>query len=124
MKRTIIIAFVAAVLALSAGQALALQTGTWTCMGYTITVTPDDPDNPNLSGTIEISKVDDYATVDLAGTYVRELGRRPATVVSIAGTITTPDGTTDVAREFTFSPGPQKTVWKTVISWIESQIVG
>lgn len=124
MKRTIIIGFVVALLALSAGQLLALQTGTWTCMGYTITIIPDDPDNPNLSGTIQIVKSDDYADVNLSGTYLREDGRRPATVVSIAGTITTPDGTIDVAREFTFSPGPQKTVWKTIISWIESQIVG
>jgi len=124
MRRTIVIAFVVALLALSATQLLALQTGTWTCMGYTITVTPDDPDNPNLSGTIEIVKSDDYADVYLTGTYTRELGKKPATVVSIAGTITTPDGETSVARSFKFVPGPQKTVWKTVISWIESQIVG
>lgn len=123
MRRTIIFAFVVALIALSAGQLLAIQSGTWTCMGYTITVTPDDPDNPNLSGTIQIVKSDDYADVNVTGTYYKETGKRPATVVDIAGTITTPDGEISVAREFTFVPGPQKTVWKTVISWIESQIV-
>ncbi len=122
MKKTIIIGFVAALLALSAGQLLALQTGTWTCMGYTITVTPDDADNPNLSGTIEIVKVDDYASVNVSGTYEKGVGRRPVTVVSISGTITTPDGDNEISHEFTFDPGPQRTLWKTVISWIESQI--
>ena len=123
MKKTIIIGFVVALLALSAVQLLALQTGTWTCMGYAITVTPDDPDNPSLSGTIQIVKSDDYADVNLSGTYQREDGRRPVTVVNIEGTITTPDGEFSVAREFKFLPGPQKTVWKTIISWVESQIV-
>lgn len=123
MKKTIIIGFVVALLALSAGQLLALQTGTWTCMGYTITVTPDDPSNPNQSGTIQIVKSDDYADVSVSGTYQRESGKKPVTVVDIAGTITTPDGEFDIARQFSFQPGPQNTVWKTVISWIESQIV-
>jgi hypothetical protein len=124
MKRTLIVAFVLAMLALSAGQLFALQTGTWTCMGYTITITPDDPDNPNLSGTIQIVKSDDYADVNVSGTYVKDQGRKPAIVVDLAGTITTPDGEILVARQFKFVPGPQKTVWKTVISWLESQIAG
>jgi hypothetical protein len=124
MKKTIIIGFAVALLALSASQVLALQTGTWTCMGYTITVTPNDPDNPGLGGAIQIVKSDDYADVNVSGTYWKEQGRRPATVVDLAGTVTTPDGETQVARQFKFQPGPQKTVWKTVISWLESQIVG
>lgn len=124
MKRTIIIAAVVALLALSTTALFALQTGTWTCMGYTITVTPDDPENPNLSGTIQIVKSDDYADVNVTGTYWREDGKKPATIVDISGTITTPDGEFLVEREFKFLPGPQKTVWKTIISWLESQIVG
>lgn len=124
MKRTIIIGLVVALLALGAAQLYALQTGTWTCMGYTITVTPDDPENPNLSGTIQIVKSDDYADVNVTGVYWREDGKKPATVVEISGTITTPDGEFAVARQFKFLPGPQKTVWKTIISWLESQIVG
>jgi len=122
MKRMIMVGFVLALLALSAAQVFALQTGTWTCMGYTITITPDDADNPNLSGTIAIFKSDDCATIDVSGTYLRSEGKRPATVVSVAGTITTEDGIIDVAREFTFQPGPQKTVWKTILSWLESEI--
>jgi hypothetical protein len=74
------------------------------------------------SGTIEITKSDDYATVDVAGTYYKEDGKRPATVVSIAGTIETPDGIEEVEREFTFSPGPKKTIWKTILCWLESEI--
>lgn len=128
MKSTTLIAFVVALLALSAGQLLALQTGTWTCMGYTITITPDDADNPNLSGTISITKSDAAAEiyVDIAGTYVREQSKRPQTVVAVSGTITTPDAPTgeSVSKDFTFSPGPQKTVWKSIISWIESEIAG
>lgn len=124
MRRTIVIGFVIALLALSTAQVMALQTGTWLCMGYTITITPDDPDNPNLSGTIEITYSDEEAGISVAidGTYVREDGRRPATVVDVAGTITTLDGVESVARQFTFDPGPKKTVWKTIISWIESEI--
>lgn len=124
MKRTVIVGCVAALLALTATQLLALQTGTWTCMGYTITVTPDDPDNPSLAGSIQIVKSDDYADVNVAGRYWKESGKKPATVVDIAGTITTPDGEIQVARQFRFQPGPQKTIWKTIISWLESQIVG
>lgn len=124
MRSTVLIGLAVALLALSAGQLLALQTGTWECMGYTITIVPDDPDNPNLSGTISITKSDDYAEVNIAGTYVRAEGKRPALNVSVAGTITTPDGVIEVARDFTFEPGPKKTVWKTIISWIESQIAG
>lgn len=124
MKKTIIIGLVAALLALGAGQLLALQTGTWECMGYTIVITPDDPDNPNLSGTISITKVDEAAEVNVAGTYARAEGRRPALTVSVAGTITTPDGVIEVARDFTFLPGPQKSVWKTIVCWLESQIAG
>jgi len=124
MKRTIIIVSVVALLALSATALLALQTGTWTCMGYTITVTPDDPEDPSLSGTIEIIKSDDYADVYVTGTYWKDTGKKPATTVDISGTITTPDGEFLVAREFKFLPGPQKTVWKTILSWLESQIVG
>lgn len=124
MKRTLIVAFVLAMLALSAGQSFALQAGTWDCMGYTITVTPDDPENPNLSGAITIVKSDDYADVNVSGTYARAEGRRPAIVVDVAGTITTPDGVLEVARQFKFLPGPQKSVWKTVVSWLESEIAG
>jgi hypothetical protein len=122
MKTTLVVAFVVAILALSAGQLLAIETGTWECMGYTITVTPTDPDNPNLAGTIEITKADDVAEVYVSGTYARADGKKPATIVDVAGTITTPDGVIDVARVFTFEPGPKKSVWKTVVSWIESQI--
>lgn len=122
MKTRIIVGLVVALIALGAAQAFALQTGTWDCMGYTITITPDDPDNPNLSGTILITKSDDAADVNVAGTYVRSEGKRPATTVDVAGTITTPDGVIEIARVFTFQPGPQKTVWKSIISWIESSI--
>lgn len=122
MKRTMIVGFLAALLVLSAGQLLALQTGTWECMGYTITITPDDPENPNLSGTISITKVDEYAEVNVAGTYLRAEGKKPVLTVSVAGTITTGDGDIEVARDFTFQPGPQKSVWKTIICWLESQI--
>jgi len=124
MKRTIIIGFVVALLALSATQLLALQAGTWTCMGYTITVTPDDPANPDLAGAITIDKSDDYAIVDVDGRYWKESGRRPITVVDIEGTIQTEDGVIDVARQFKFPPGPQKTVWRSVVAWLEGQIVG
>jgi len=123
MKKTLLIGFVVALLALGVSQAFALQTGTWTCMGYTITVTPDDPTNPNLSGKIQIVKSDDYADVNVAGTYYKSTGKKPATIVDVSGTITTPDGDYQVARKFTFEPGPQNTIWKTVISWLESQIV-
>jgi len=124
MKRTITIGFVVALLALSATQLLALDTGTWTCMGYTITVTPTDPANPGLAGIITIDKTDDYAVVDIDGTYCKESGRRPMTVVDIAGTITTPDGVMEVARQFKFPPGPQKTVWRSIIAWLDGQIAG
>jgi hypothetical protein len=126
MKRVFLVSVVLALLALSATQLFAIQTGTWTCLGYTITVTPDDPENPNLSGVIEIVKSDDYADVVLEGTYatVKEPGKKAILVVDIAGTVSTPDGIMDVGREFKFNPGPQKTVWKTVLTWIDSQIVG
>ena len=124
MKKTIIFGFLVALLALSAGQLLALQTGTWDCLGYTVTITPDDPANPTLSGTLDITRDDDYAEVNVEGTYQKTTGKKPATVVNVAGTITTPDGDTEVARTFTFQPGPQKTVWKSIISWIESEIGG
>ena len=122
MKKALSMAVAVALLALGAAQVLAIQAGTFECMGYTITVTPDDPENPSKSGTVTITKSDDYAEVQVTGTYHKETGKRPATIVEISGTITTPDGTTTVARTFTFSPGPQKTVWKTVISWLESEI--
>jgi hypothetical protein len=122
MKKTITIGLVVALLALCAVQLLALQTGTWDCMGYTITVTPDDPANPSLAGTIDIVKCDDYADVNISGTYGKAPGRKPATLVSIAGTINAGDTPIYVERDFTFQPGPDKSVWKTIVSWIEGQI--
>jgi len=124
MKKTIIFGFLVALLALSAGQLLALETGTWDCMGYTVTITPDDAANPSLSGTIVITNDDDYAKVNVTGTYHKTTGKKPATVVDVAGTIETPDGTMDVEKTFTFQPGPQKTVWKSVITWLEGEIAG
>ncbi|MEI6916491.1 MAG: hypothetical protein WCL39_15250 [Armatimonadota bacterium] len=124
MKKTIIFGFLVALLALSAGQLLALQTGTWDCLGYTVTITPDDPANPTLSGTLDITRDDDYAEVNVEGTYQKTTGKKPATVVHITGTIITPDGSIDVDKQFTFQPGPQKTIWKTVITSLESEIAG
>jgi len=109
---------------LAVAPSMALQAGTWDCMGYTITVTPDDPDDPNKSGSITITKSDEYADVDISGLYWKKDGKKPALVVEIGGTIETPDGIMEVNRTFTFSPGPKRTVWKTILSWIESQISG
>ncbi|MGB9619385.1 MAG: hypothetical protein ACPL7K_03110 [Armatimonadota bacterium] len=122
MKKTMIAALAVAILALAASQLAALQVGTWECMGYTITVTPDDPEDPQKSGTIEIYKEDDYAIVEASGVYYREGVKQPATVVDLTAVITTPDGVEEVSRTFTFSPGPKKTVWKTILSWLESEI--
>lgn len=120
MRRALFVTVVLAVLA--AVPALAVQPGTWDCMGYTITVTADDPEDPNASGTILITKSDEYAVVNISGTYKRADGRRPLTLVEIEGTIETPEGIINVSRDFTFKNGPKKAVWYTVISWIESQI--
>jgi len=120
MKKALFLSLLALVLA--AGAALAIQPGSWECMGYTVTVTADDPEDPNAAGTLVITKADDYAEVAIEGTYERVGLRRPVTVVEIWGTITTPDGVIEVDRDFTFNNGPRKAVWYTVISWIESQI--
>lgn len=122
MKKILFATLVVALLALGASQLLALQTGTWECMGYTITVTPDDPEDPNKSGSVTITKSEDYADVDVGGRYSKADGKRPATVVEISGTITTPDGVTSVARTFTLTPGPRQAPWMTVLAWLESQI--
>ncbi len=120
MKKALFVSLLALVLA--AGPALAIQPGSWECMGYTVTVTADDPEDPNASGTLVITRDDDYATVAVEGTYERVGDRRPVTFVEIWGTITTPDGVIEVDRDFTFKNGPRKAVWYTVVSWIESQI--
>lgn len=122
MKKTLLAALIVALMAIGASQVLAITEGTWTCMGYTITVTADDPDNPEKSGTVLITKSDDYAEVYVTGVYYKAEGKKPATVVEIAGTITAQGVTIEVARTFTFSPGPKKTIWKTIVSWLESQI--
>lgn len=110
------------VMALAAGSVFAVQSGTWECMGYTVIVTPDDPEDPNASGKIEITKVDDYATVNVEGTYTRDGVKKPVTTVAVSGTITTPDAVIEIAKSWTLKNGPKKAVWYTVLSWIESQI--
>ncbi len=122
MRKAIYITLAAIALMLATLPLLALQAGTWECMGYTIVVTPDDPNDPDAAGSISITKSDEYADVAIEGRYAKEGKKQPATTVEIWGTITTPDAVTEVDRTFTFKPGPQKSVWKTVVSWIESQI--
>ena len=122
MKKALFATLAFAILVLGASQLMALQVGTWECMGYTITITPEDPEDPQKSGTILIVKSDDYATVEASGTYLRDGVKQPSTTVDITATITTPDGVTTASRTFTFGPGPKKTVWKTILCWLESLI--
>jgi|GEM_PF-1361799 len=122
MAKTLCIVLAALALTVAALPLLALQDGTWECMGYTIVVTPDDPNDPDAAGSISITKSDEYADVAIEGRYTKEGKKQPNTTVEIWGTITTPDAVTEVERTFTFKPGPKKSVWNTVVSWIESQI--
>jgi hypothetical protein len=123
MKKTLYVTLAVFALTLAALPLLALQAGTWECMGYTIVVTPDDPNDPDAAGSISITKSDEYAIVDIEGRYAKVGKKQPTTTAHVWGTIETPDGTIVlVDRAFTFRPGPQKSVWKMVVSWIESQI--
>jgi hypothetical protein len=122
MKKTLYITLAVFALTLAALPLLALQAGTWECMGYTFVVTPDDPNDPDAAGSISITKSDEYADVAIEGRYAKEGKKQPVTTVNIWGTIATPDAVTEVDRTFTFKPGPKKSVWNTVVSWIESQI--
>jgi len=122
MSKAIYITLAVIALTLASLPLMALNSGTWECMGYTIVVTPDDPEDPNAAGSISITKSDEYADVAVEGRYSREGVKQPTTVVHVWGTITTPDAVTQVDRTFSFKPGPQKTVWKTIVSWLESQI--
>lgn len=122
MSKAIYITLAVMALTLAALPLLALNSGTWECMGYTIVVTPDDPEDPNAAGSITITKSDEYADVAVEGRYTREGVKQPITVVHVWGTITTPDAVTEVDRTFSFKPGPHKSVWKTIVCWLESEI--
>lgn len=102
--------------------ALAVSPGSMDYCGYTITITPDDPEHPGQSGTITVVSTTDAADVNLAGTYVTSDGRPPTLTVSLAGTITTVDAVYEVDRTFVFEPKTKRMVWKQIVAWIESII--
>jgi hypothetical protein len=122
MKKYLFVALVLGVLTAAVVPACALQFDRFTYCGYTVTVTPDDPEQPCLSGTITI--VNDEGTVNLEGTYEVTSTRPPTLTVSLMGTIDGPEGTQVVEREFTFEPRTKRMVWKSIIAWIESLLAG